>query len=49
MRDRPKEGGQKFKKKKRDENGNGLRWLERKKKGSREILPHSPWFDYEDI
>ena len=45
MRDRPIAGCQKLKKQKE-------RKLERfvlvgKKKGSREILPHLPWFDYE--
>ena len=46
MRDRPIDGGQKLKKK-GDESGNGLCWLEREKKDSREILPHLLWFDYE--
>ena len=44
MRDRPIDSGQKLKKK-GDENGNGLCWLERKI-GSSEILPRLPLFDY---
>ena len=45
MRDKLIDGCQKLKKK-GDENGNGLCWWE---KSSREILPHFPWFHYEDV
>ena len=47
MGDRLIDSGQKLKKKE-DKNRNGLYRLKRKK-NSREILPHLPWLDYEDV